>query len=154
MKFLGKLLVVLGGLFVVLLVGFAFLVTSAGSFRQQHEPFVVKFTLAFSQHWDLAQVQEHLSNEMLAQALSPNGGQAISLFRSLGPLNEISDFELLNYYSGTEGETGVFRFRGVFESGKGLVTVTIIDKDKVLRVMGFNINVTAQSEIKNPERGA
>ena len=74
--------------------------------------------------------------------------------RTGGHPNEITDFELLNYYSGTEGETGVFRFKGVFEFGKGLVTVTIIEKDEIVRVMGFYINVTEQSEAKHPKRGA
>ena len=52
------------------------------------------------------------------------------------------DLELRSYVANNNGRTGVFSFKGTFENGEGLVTVTIVKKDGAVRVLGFYLKET------------
>ena len=54
----------------------------------------------------------------------------------------VHDLELRSYYANNIGRTGNFSFKGTFENGEALVNVTIVKKDRAVRVLGFHLEAT------------
>ena len=149
MKLLGRVLAVIGAIFVLALAVFAFLASSASAFKDEHQAFVREFATEFCRTWDPATVEASMSNQLLSELATPDGVQTLALFRPLGALEDLTDMELANYISGTDGKTGVFRFKGAFENGRGVVTVSVNESDEAVRVIGFHISITGQGDGAN-----
>lgn len=139
MKIIRNILIGFGGLFLLLIVFFMFIAGSSSEFRTENQYFVTKFMRDFSEKWDINDVKDDLSNQMLAQIDSLNGQFALNYFKSLGKLKSIRNFELNNYRTSTNGETGVFLFKAKFENADTLVTFTLVKTDKGRKVNGLNI---------------
>ena len=52
------------------------------------------------------------------------------------------DLKLRACKSYNDGQTGLFSFKGIFENGEPVVNVTIVNKDGVVRVVGFYLKAT------------
>lgn len=141
MKLIKKILMGLGVVFILFIALAIFLTGSSYQFRQKHEQFVRDYTHEFSQSWVINNVSAKTTNDMLQQINTPNGKQAVSIFRSLGGLVEISDMELQNYSTNAGGPTvGVFNFKASFENADTIVTVTVHENDDAVKVDGFHVN--------------
>ena len=51
-------------------------------------------------------------------------------------------------------EIGHFRFKARFENGRGLVTVSVVEKGEDLRTLGFYVNITEQRQGEASMHGA
>ena len=139
MKILKNIFIGLGALFILLMIVFAYISYSSSVFLKDNQQFIEEFAYDYSANWSSDDVHTRLSNEFLTMINSPEGRQAISQVRQLGAITEISDFEMGNYYSGTGGNTGIITFKAVFENAKGVVRITLVEKDNKVRIQGFRV---------------
>jgi hypothetical protein len=144
MGVLKKVLIGFGVVFLVIIALAVWLGFQSVRFGRAERPFVEAYVTDFSRHWRVADVYDRSANEFLTQASSSEGERAIAMFRPLGALTSISDFEIKNYKVGTGGRSGVFDFKGKFENGTAVVEVTIIDNGHDgARVVGVHMeNIT------------
>jgi hypothetical protein len=142
MRVLKNILIGLGVLFLVVLAFFAWIGVSSRQFRKEEAPFVETFVTDLSKRWDIADVHERMANSFIEQAGTPQAQQLLHQFKQLGGLKSAHDLELRNYYASSNGRTGIFSFKGTFESGEGMVQVTIVKKDGAVRVLGFYLKAT------------
>ena len=153
MKIIKNIFIGLGVIF-LLFIGLAiFLAGAQSEFKEDNQQFVIDFTRDFSQSWEIARVSDHLTNDMLAQANTPNGVHALNVFKSFGKLVEIKDLEIGNYSTHSSGVTSaVFTFKAEFQNANGLVTVTVQEQNDRVYIHGFNIEqigeLSAPKEIK------
>jgi len=147
MKIIKNILVSLGIIFVIVVAAISYIAMGSSSFKKEYSPFAEKFLFDYSQAWKISDVEGRLSSEFLADLNSMKSRNAISLFESLGKLESISDVEINQYNSGTNGETGIFIFKAVFNNAKTAVTLTIRKNNNGIKVLGLNINIT--EELRN-----
>jgi hypothetical protein len=140
MGVLKKCLIGLGSLFGLLIIIAIALGISSWHFKSQQTPFVTRFVADLSHRWEIADVYDRLSNSFIEQASTPDGQRSLQRIRTLGALSSIRDVELRNYTAGTLGTTAVFAFKGTFENGVALVTVTLLKKSGTVRVQGFHVD--------------
>lgn len=141
MKIIKNILVGLGALLVLFVIAAFFLFGESTDFKEQNEEFVRDFTSQFSQSWEVSSVSALLTNDMLIQVNTPNGRQAMGVFRTLGRLKEITDMELNHYNADFNGiTTGIFKFKADFENASAVVTVTVQERDHQVRVHGFHVD--------------
>jgi len=153
MRFLKKLFMGLGVIFLLIIVFVVFLFSESSDFKDEHSQFIQDFTQNFSENWDISDVSDHATSELLSNLNTPNGKHAMRVFRALGKLVSVSDIEIQNYSANAGGpNTGVFLFKGDFENAKTLVTITIQEEEGIIRVDGFHINtlseISGESEFK------
>lgn len=141
MKFLKKLFMGLGVLFLLIIIFAVFMFSESSSFKEKHSQFIQEFTQGFSEDWDIADVSDLTTSEFLANLNTPNGKHALGVFKTLGKLVSITDIEIQNYSANAGGpNTGIFVFKAKFENAKTLVTITIQEQDDIVRVYGFRID--------------
>jgi hypothetical protein len=139
---LKTILIGLGGVFLALIALLAWLGAGSAHFRTQQEPFVKTFVTDLSKRWEVADVYDRLANSFIEQAGTTQGLQLLRQFRQLGALKFVRDFELRNYNSGPNGQTGVFTFKGTFEHGEAVVAVEVTKVGGAVHVLGFNVTGT------------
>jgi hypothetical protein len=133
-----RILIGLGVLFVAVIILFSCVGESARAFRKEQEPFVQSFVWQLSKHWNIAYLDDELSTGTVRQRLrSTEGQQALLQMKPLGVFRSARDFELLSYNTGTEGSTGTFSFKAIFEYGDATVRVTVTERDGNSRVSGL-----------------
>lgn len=137
---LKKLLMVLGGIFLLAVILFGWLGFRSAQFKAQQEPFVTAFVTDLSKRWDVADVYTRSADALVEQVRTPQGQRLLNQFRQLGALKSVRDFELRNYYAGTGGQRGVFSFKGTFENGNAVVDITLVERGDSTRVIGFYIS--------------
>jgi hypothetical protein len=154
MNFISKVLVGLGALFVVVVVLFVVQAKSSLEFQQLHSQFVEDYSLSFSNRWDITEVSSLTTEHMLSQVNTPKGVAALNIYRKLGHIKSISELEIKHFGSG-EGSSkdGVFQFRGNFDQGVGLVTVSVLEQDGTVRVNGFNVVPMVQGPVTHQLTG-
>ena len=153
MKIIKNILIGLGLITVFFIAAIAFLAGESSEFKKANENFVSKFTRDYSSAWDITSVSEFTTNDFLSQINSSKGKQATRFFQSLGKVVEISDMELSNYNSHTDGiTTGTFKFKATFEHAKTLVTVTVQEVNNITKIQGLYIDalneVSSSKEFK------
>jgi hypothetical protein len=136
---LKKLLMSLGAIFLLAVIFVGWLGFRSAQFRARQEPFVTAFVMDLSKRWDVADVYTRTADALVEQVRTPQGQQLLNQFRRLGTLKSVRDFELRNYYSGNDGQRGVFSFNGTFENGSAVVDITLIERGDSTRVIGFYI---------------
>lgn len=141
MKIIKNILIGLGAVFLLLVGLVVFLASESVDFHDKHSDFVQEFTRVFSEDWDISSVSDSMSNGMLSQIDTTEGRRAMEIFRSLGAVVSITDFEMSNYYSSAtdNANTGTFQFKAKFQRGDALVTVTVLESDDKVRIHAFNI---------------
>jgi hypothetical protein len=144
MKKIAKVLAVLGALFVCIILLIGALLFLQSDFQGEHEAFVRQFMSDYSRRWDTADVHDRLSTAFLAQVGSPNAEQALSLFRRLGKVQEITDVSVENFLAGTNGKSGVFVFKADFENSPALVRLTLKESGGEIRVDGLHITPSTE----------
>lgn len=149
MKILKRILITLGVIFVGFLCLAVFIGYSSSAFLDENREFVKEFSYDLSRNWAPIDVHARLSNQFLQALDSPSGKSAFYQLKALGNLQEISDIELGNYYTGTDGTTAEITFKAVFDNAKGLVTVTLFENKGKVVVHGFH--VSAPDGISNAE---
>lgn len=152
MRIVKKILVGLGSIFALLVVLAFVMGISSARFKTQQTPFVTSFVTDLSHRWEIGDVYDRLSNSFIEQASTADGQQALQRLRSLGALRSVQDLELRNYFAGTSGTTAVFAFKGAFENGVGLVTVTLLKKSGAVRVQAFHVDPMAGGAVQSPAR--
>jgi hypothetical protein len=145
---LKKLLMALGGILLLAVVLFGWLGWRSAQFKAQQEPFVTAFVTDLSRRWDVADVDTRTADALVEQVRTPQGQHLLKQFRQLGTLQSVRDFELRNYYAGTEGQRGVFSFKGTFENGSAVVDITLVERGDSTRVIGFYISGTRSNRGK------
>jgi hypothetical protein len=141
MRVLKKILIALGSVFVLLIIGFAWLGFQSARFKRAETPFVTTYVTDLSRRWNVADVYDRSANEFLAQADTAEGRRAIEMFRPLGALTSSGDLDLKNYSVGTWGRRGVFDFKARFQNGEAVVEVTIVDSGRGgARVLGVHLD--------------
>lgn len=144
MKTLTKVLTGFGALAACILVFAGFMAFRAAHLGHAHEPFVRKFMFDYSRRWDPADVYGRLTTDFLDQIKSPAGEQAVSFFKRLGRLQQISDMSLQKFYVGTDGNRFAFKFKARFEAAPTVVDLTVIDRGGQVRVAGLHITPATQ----------
>jgi hypothetical protein len=142
MRLLKNILIGLGILFVVVLAFFAWIGASSSHFRKEQAPFVETFVTDLSKRWDIADVYGRMTNSFIQQASAPQAQQLLHQFKQLGALQSVYDLELRSYNSNNNERTGLFSFKGTFENGEALVSVTVVEKDGAARVLSFYLKAT------------
>jgi hypothetical protein len=142
MHVLKNILVGLGALFLLILVFFAWIGASSRYFSKEQAAFVEEFVTALSKRWVIADVRDHLADSFVAEAGTPQAQQLLNQFKRLGKLQSVHELELRSYSSTSNGQTGLFSFKGTFEYGEAVVDVTIIKKNGEVRVLSFYLNAT------------
>lgn len=132
----------IGVLFLLFIVIAAITFKGSGDFEDKHTEFVVQFMNELSSEWRIGDVYPKLTNVMIQQSETQEGKRFLNMFRRLGSIKTINDLELQNYFSGTDGNRGVFVFKAEFENGFGLVTLTVLEVDGKPQVQAININIT------------
>ena len=139
MEFIKKLMMWLGSIFTLIIVLIIFLAAGASDFKEEQEPFVQQFMADFSQRWETEDIYARLSNEFVQQINSQESKVILAQFKTMGKIQNISDFEIGNYNAHTSGTTGEFSFKGSFENGEALINMTIKSSDIGVRVMFFRL---------------
>ena len=111
-----------------------------GDFQADHEPFVRRFLTDYSKAWRIEDVRDRVSKEMLLEIQSGRGEEAVSLFRRMGPLREITSLEVENYFAGAGGSSGIFELLARFENAPALVTLRLEVEGDVPRVTTLRID--------------
>ncbi len=151
MNFINRVLIVVGILFAGIVVLFVARTLSSIEFEERYAQFVQDYAQSFSQQWEISDVADKTSEQMLSQVNTPSGQQALAIFEPLGRLVSNSDIEIKHYGGDTDGSSvGVFKFVGTFEHGKGLVTVTVHEREETIQVSGFNVVPVDDGPIKRP----
>jgi hypothetical protein len=151
MKILKNILAVLG-LLVVILIGLAvFTGYSSEAFKQENAPFVESYVRDFSQNWSLSDVEGRSTNEFLTQIATPQGKAAIRAFRTFGRLEAISDLEMPRYFSGTNGTSAVFQFKGRFSNGSAVVEIEVMQHGGKVRVQRIRLTPIGAGPPKQTE---
>ena len=140
MKLLKNILVGLGALFVLLIIAFVFLFTESKDFFKENKAFVETFAYDLTRKWNISDVHDRLSNELIVQLDSSEGKLTIKKLSTVGAIKKIYDIEMGDYNATMDGTTGVIIFKADFENAKGVVTVTLIKKDEEVRVHGFHLS--------------
>ena len=112
-----NILIGLGALFLVVIALISWIGMSSSQFRKEEAPFVEKFVMDLSKRWDIGDVRDRMTESFIEQAGT--------------------DLEMRSYQTINSKKTAVFSFKGTFESGDGMVTVTVVGHDGVVRVLGF-----------------
>jgi hypothetical protein len=152
MKVLVKILVGLGIAFAAILALIVVVVVLQSAFKEEHEPFVRSFVADYSAHWEIAQVRDRVSNDLLLQIQSPNGARAVAGFKRLGRLKEITDLTLQNFFAGTSQSTGTFTFKAEFENAPAVVSLQLQVSDGHARVNGLHINPLSEPPLLGSEK--
>lgn len=142
MTVLKNVLIGLGALFLVVVAFFTWVGVSSTQFRREQAPFVETFVTDLSKHWDIADVHDRLTEPFIEQVSTPRAQQLLHQFKELGALKSVQDLELRSYITNNKGQTGVFSFKGTFENGEAVVSVTIVEKDAAVRVLAFYLKGT------------
>ena len=121
------------------------------AFKQEHTPFVESYVRDFSKNWSLGDIQERSTNEFLTQITTSQGKAAIQGFRTLGRLESISDLEMPRYFSGTDGTTAVFQFKGQFTNGSAVVEVEIRKQGESARVQRLRLTPIGDAPAQQTE---
>lgn len=137
MRVLKNILIGLGALFLVVIVLISWIGMSSSQFRKEEAPFVEKFVMDLSKRWDIGDVRDRMTESFIEQAGTPQAQELLNQFKRLGALKSVHDLELRSYQTINSKKTAVFSFKATFESGDGLVTVTVVANDGVVRVLGF-----------------
>lgn len=157
MKIFKKILIGLGVLTVILiiLVGIAafFISKESGKFEEKYSPLASQFLYQLSSTWNIADVQDSLTNDLIEELNSPKGQKIMNNFKQLGELKDIKDIELSGFNTRATTEEGsltlgTFKFKAEFENAKALVTITLKKNDLGVRVAGFSINPTEKIQYK------
>lgn len=140
MNFIRSVLIGLGLLFLVIVIYFTYMTRASFEFKELHGQFVKEYTRSFSRQWDIHEVSDLTTQQLLSLINTPAGEQALARFRAFGALETISEFELQHYGAQSEDtDVGVFRFKAQFNHAAGLVTVTLYEQDGRILVSGFHI---------------
>jgi len=139
MEFIKKLMMWLGGIFMLIVVLIIFLAAGSSSFKEEQEPFVEQFMTDFSQRWETQDIYARLSNEFIEQINTQESKTILAQFKTMGKIQNISDFEIGNYNAQTSGTTGEFSFKGTFENGDALINMTVKSSDNGVRVIFFRL---------------
>ena len=150
MRVLVKILAALGVVFLGLVAVVAFLFRESSDFREEHELFIEQFLHSYSEHWEVADVHSHVATEFLESLSTPEGRQAIAIFRRLGRLRSISDLKIGNFFAGTSGKRGDFSFKATFANSPALVKLTLQEKDGSPRVLGLHITPSSDLQPLEP----
>ena len=142
MRVVKKILIGLGVFFLVVIAFFAWVGVSSSQFRKEQTLFVETFVTDLSKRWDIADVHDRLESRFIEQANTPQAQQLLHQFKQMGALKSVHDLELRSYNANNIGRTGNFSFKGTFENGEALVNVTIVKKDRAVRVLGFYLEAT------------
>ena len=140
MPFLKNILVGLGLVFLAVTAITIYLWISTSNFFNENRDFVRRFSFDFSREWRISDVHGRLTNQLIELLDTPTGNFAYNQLKALGPLNEIADLELRNFHVGTDGKSAVITYKGSFRNAKGLVTVTIVEKNGKVLVDGFYVS--------------
>ena len=140
MDILKKILLGLGLVFLAVIVITIYLWLSAFNVLDENREFVRRFSIDFSREWRISDVHGRLTNQLIQLLDTPNGKFAYDQLKALGPLNEIADMELQNYHVGTDGKSAVITFKGSFRNAKGLVTITLVERNGKVLVHGFHVS--------------
>lgn len=150
MNVLKKILMFLGGVFALIILLVVFLASSSSDFKEEKAPFIADFMADMASDWSLSSVYSRLSNEFIEQASTPSGERAMRQFSVLGQLESIYDLQIENYYSGTDGKTGIFTFKAKFNSGEALVRMTLVEVDGAVKVQAVNITPSESMIMTSP----
>ena len=154
MKIIKQFLIGLGILFLLFIILATFISIKGNDFKEDNIGFVAEFLDEFSQDWKISSVSDQLSNEFLIQIKTPNGEQAMQVFKRLGKLENVRDFEMGNFRTSSgESQTGVLIFKAKFNNAETIVTITLNVLDGIKKVYGLNINTLEDInfESKNTE---
>jgi len=154
MKYLRRILIGLGMLFLGLIVLIGSLSWRSSQFLEANQDFAEQFARAFASTWRTEDVHELVTADFIETAATPNGQAFLSQLRTLGPLKSASDFQMGNYYSGTGGTTGEIKFKAIFSNAKAVVTVTVINKDGKTLVQAFNVQASDGASAQATEHEA
>lgn len=145
MRVLSSILIGLGVLFlafIALIIFFGWVGWQARSqFGKEQSSFAETFVTDLSKRWDIRDVYGRLADPFIAQAVTPRTQELMLQFKQLGALKSAHDPQLKSYIVNVNGTTGVITFRGTFENGEALVTVTVVKKDGAVHV--WNLGVKA-----------
>ena len=129
----------LGGIFTLVIFLIIFLAAGSSSFEEEQEPFVKQFIADFSIRWEPEDVYSRLSNELIENINTVEGKVFLAQFSALGKFKKISDFQIGNYKSSTDGEMADFSFKAFFDKGNALIEITIHSTDDGVRVNYLSI---------------
>ena len=154
MKILKNILIGLGVFFVVIIALFVYLGLDSSEFKEKQTPFIESFMEEFSANWELQDVYSKLTNDLIKQIDTPNGRQAMSVFRGLGSYEGMSDLAVNNYSSATSGKTATFTFKAQFSSGPALVQIVLLEADGKTLVNGLHITPSNNTPAQNTKHEA
>jgi len=150
MKIIKYILLGLGSIFAIFLIFAAFTAVDSYSIKQENELFVKNFAESFSQNWDIEHVKKDLTSELINQIGTPEGKRIIKIFESYGRLVEMDDIAFKHFKSNFNGEKIIqLEFNAKYEHGLAVVTITLQEKNDIVKVHGFHIDpVTDMSKQK------
>ncbi|GGC05769.1 hypothetical protein GCM10011352_34950 [Marinobacterium zhoushanense] len=140
MRILKGILSTIGILFLGIICFVVYLSYSSSHFLKENREFINQFSYDLSENWRASDVHSRLSNEFIQSLDTPAGQFSFNQLKALGSLEDASDFELSNYYSGTDGKTAVVTFKATFENAKGVATVTVVEREGKVLIQGFHFS--------------
>lgn len=154
MKILKTILISMGVLFIGFMCVAIYISYSSSKFLGDNEKFIKEFTYDLSESWNLEKVYPRLSNDFIKGLSSPNGMSTSNTLKLLGKLEKTSDFELMHFNTGTAGAMAVVTFKAVFENGKGVVTISVVENEGKVLVQRFNVDIPDGISTRNYKREA
>ena len=127
-------------------------VRGSGTFFDENQAFVERFTHDLSERWEVDDVYDRATAPFISSIQSPEGRRLIAGLESLGELETLYDFELDSYKVTPSGTTGVIVAKARFENANALVSVTLVKGDGEVKVQGFNL--VPAHPVENPFREA
>ena len=150
MKFFKGVLITLGVFFVIVIGLIVYTSRESSQFLDENREFITQFSFDLSENWSAEDVHSRLTNEFLQSLDTPTGRGSFNQLKALGKLKDVSDFTIQSHSSGTIGTTAVINFKATFENAKGLVVVTLVEREGKTLVHGFHFS--ASGELQPGER--
>jgi len=154
MNILKKILMGMGGVFIVAIVLLVTVDNNQSNFKSQHEYFVSQFMSELADSWEVSDVRSKLSPEFLEQIGESQAQRQLSAFSALGEVKQISNVELADYMFMLDKSTnvGVFTLNTVFENGAAKVQIVLEEDGDEVKVQALNIETLNSSFRAMPAR--
>lgn len=140
MQFIKNFLLGLGGITLLLIILFVSLFAESNDFFEENKQFVEEFSYDFAKNWDVSDVYDRLSNDLIIELSSAKGKAELQKMSVVGGIKAITDMEMGDFNTNTNETTGAISFKAEFENAKAVVTVSLIKKNDQIKVYGFHIS--------------